>query len=139
MIVLSVRNALKSAGTPFVLVEGANELAQVKDRPPAVPAAYVFINSEASSENQRLTGPVLQRMQVDVSVVIITENAGGAEEASRDIETLKAWTRQALLGFQPADTADPFEHISGQIQKARDGMVWFEDVFGTATYLESQR
>lgn len=137
MIVFDVRDKLRAAGSPFALVEGANELAEVKDRPPATPAAYVFVNNEASAENQRLTGRILQRCQIDISVVIVTENSSGAEGAARDVETLKSWVRAQLLGFEPTDAA-PMEHVAGQIQSAKDSMVWFEDVFGTATYLESQ-
>ncbi|MDQ0454715.1 phage tail terminator protein [Rhizobium paknamense] len=137
MIVFEIIDRLKQAGTPFVIVEGANELAQVKDRPGNAPAAYVFVSGEASEDNQRATGPILQRTAVDISVVIITENAGGAEDAARDIETLKAFARNRLLGFTPAD-AEPLEHITGRLQQAKDGMVWFEDVFGTAFYQEEQ-
>lgn len=132
-----VKARLLLADTPFALVEGANELAEVTDRPPATPAAYVFIGAETSAENDRATGLMLQRMAVDVSVVIITENAGSKENTARDIETLKTWVRKKLLGFAPQD-AEPLEHITGKLQQAKDGMVWFEDVFGTAVYLEEQ-
>lgn len=137
MITVDIKNRLKSAGTPFSVIEGANQLADVKDNPPTTPAAYVFINSEASAENQRVTGAILQRCQVDISVVIITDNAGSDEDLARDIDVLKAWVRQQLLGFEPAG-AEPLEHVSGKILHAKDSLVWFEDVFGTATYLESQ-
>ncbi|MCF1485026.1 hypothetical protein FS800_23135 [Agrobacterium vitis] len=137
MIVFEVMDRLKQTETPFVLVEGANELAQVTDRPTNTPAAYVFVSGEASGENQRVTGPMLQRMSMDISVVIVTENAAGAENAARDIETLKAWVRGKLLGFTPTE-AEPLEHITGKLQQARDGMVWFEDVFGTAVFQEEK-
>ncbi|MVA79875.1 hypothetical protein GOZ89_10660 [Agrobacterium vitis] len=137
MIVFEVMDRLKQTGTPFVLVEGANELAQVTDRPTNTPAVYVFVSGEASGENQRITGPMLQRMSMDISVVIVTENAAGAENAARDIETLKAWVRGKLLGFTPTE-AEPLEHITGKLQQARDSMVWFEDVFGTAVYQEEK-
>ncbi|MCF1449991.1 hypothetical protein FS815_24685 [Agrobacterium vitis] len=137
MIVFEVIDRLKQASTPFILVEGANELAQVVDRPTNTPVAYVFVSGEASEENQRATGPVFQRTSVDISVVIVTENAAGAEDAARDIEALKAWVRGKLLGFTPTD-ADPLEHVTGKLQQAKDGMVWFEDVFGTAFYQEEQ-
>lgn len=137
MIIADVMDRLKQAGSPFILVEGANELAEVTDRPTNTPVAYVFVSGETSSDNERVTGPLLQRTAVDVSVVIVTENAAGADSAARDIEQLKSWVRAKLLGFTPAD-ADPLEHITGKLQQARDGMVWFEDVFGTAFYQEEQ-
>lgn len=137
MIVDDVKARLSATGTPFALVEGANELAQVSDRPPATPAAYVFVSGETSAANERITGPVLQRTATDISVVIITENSGSPEDVARDIEQLKKFGRKQLLGFTPAD-ADPLEHIVGKIQQVKDNMVWFEDVFGTAIYLEEQ-
>lgn len=137
-MIFTIKDRLKEAGTPFVIVEGANELAQVTDRPPNTPAAYVFVSGETSGENQRATGPMFQRTSVDVSVVIITENVAGAEEAARDIEALKAFVRGKLLGFVPREDADPMEHITGKLQQASGGMVWFEDVFGTAFYQEEQ-
>lgn len=137
MIVDQVKARLLAAGTPFALVEGANELAEVSDRPPMTPAAYVFISGENSAENERINGPVLQRTAADISVVIITENNASPEDVARDIEQLKKFGRKQLLGFTPTD-ADPLEHIVGKIQQVKDGMVWFEDVFGTAFYLEEE-
>lgn len=137
MIVDEIKARLNISGTPFALVEGANELAGVIDRPPNTPAAYVFISGETSAANERINGPVLQRMSTDISVVIITENSGSPEDVARDIEQLKKFGRNQLLGFTPTE-ADPLEHIVGKIQQVKDGMVWFEDVFGTAIYLEEQ-
>ena len=137
MIVDEIKARLGGDGTPFALIEGANELAEVKERPPATPAAYVFISGESSAANERINGPVLQRMATGVSIVIITENSGTRDDVARDIEQLKKFGRDQLLGFTPID-ADPLEHIVGKIQQVKDGMVWFEDVFGTAVYLEEQ-
>ncbi|WP_337267061.1 phage tail terminator protein [Oryzifoliimicrobium ureilyticus] len=139
MITTAIKEKLLSSGTPFALVEGANELAEVKDRPTNTPAAYVYIGNEVSEKNARMTGPVFQRMSVDVSVVIVAENLSGAGAASGDIDVLKAWVRRQLLGFVPAGIqADPLEHIQGQLTQAKDGMVWFEDQFGTAVYIEEE-
>ncbi|TXI00296.1 MAG: hypothetical protein E6Q76_18655 [Rhizobium sp.] len=137
MIVDDVKARLDISGTPFALVKGANELADVLDRPPATPAAYVFISGENSAENERINGPLLQRTSADVSVVIITENSGTPDDVARDIEQLKKFVRKRLLGFTPTE-ADPLEHIVGKIQQVKDGMVWFEDVFGTAFYMEEE-
>jgi hypothetical protein len=137
MIVDELKARLVVSGTPFALVEGANELAQVIDRPPTTPAAYVFISGETSAENERINGPVLQRTATDISVVIITENSGSPDDVARDIEQLKRFVRKRILGFTPTE-ADPLEHIVGKIQQVKDGMVWFEDVFSTAFYQEEQ-
>ncbi|WP_425417328.1 phage tail terminator protein [Oricola indica] len=139
-VVSSVIARLKETGSPFALVEGAVDLAAVDTRPPATPAAYVLAAEEASAENTRATGPVLQRMEADIAVVIITDNLTDRVmgEAAGDIEDLKAWVRGKLIGFEPDGADEPMEHVSGQIVKARSGTVWFDDRFAASTYLEEQ-
>jgi len=138
MIVDEIIARLLDRGTPFAIVEGANELAEVKERPRAIPAAFVYIGTEASQPNERMTGAIMQRTETDVSVLIITENHAGRVDAARDIETLKRFVRGKVIGFVPASAAEPMEHVVGQIQQVRDRMVWFEDVYATATYTEEQ-
>lgn len=138
MIVAEIIARLLEVGTPFAIVEGANELAEVTTRPAAVPAAFVYVATEASMKNERSTGPVLQRMEVDIAVLLVTENHAGSIDAARDIEALKNFVRGKLIGFMPASAADPIEHAVGQIQQVKDRMVWFEDVFATAVYLTEQ-
>lgn len=138
MIIEAIIAKLLETGTPFSIVEGANELAEVKERPKATPAAFVYVASEASAANQRMTGKILQRSAMDVAVLIITENLAGKTDAARDIETLKSFVRGRLLGFVPDPAGEPIEHVEGKIVSAKDRMVWFEDVFGTAHFLEEQ-
>lgn len=125
----------------FSIVEGAAEFASIDSVPVAMPAAYVLIEAEASGQNARATGgPVLQRCEADVAVIIITANVsdatGGA--AAGDIETLKRQVRTALIGFVPASSDDgtPVEHISGELLKVRSGTVWQKELFSAAFYLE---
>ena len=74
-MIAEVQARLRTAvDTPFRLVEGAVSLAQIKDRPNAMPAAYVFSVRDASSENQRATGGVLQSTERDFGVLVIFEN-----------------------------------------------------------------
>ena len=136
----SIIARLEEDGTPFAMIEGAARLADVDDRPNATPACFVVTIEEASAENERATGPVLQRMEADIAVVIITNNLTDRNmgQAATDIEELKAWVRGKLLGFVPDGADEPMEHVSGELVKARGGTVWFEDRFGVATYLEEQ-
>lgn len=124
----------------FAIVEGAAEFASINGVPTAMPAAYVMTLREASSENQRMTGRVLQRSVIDVAVVIITSNvsdvSGGA--VSTDIEALKAWVRGQLIGFEAPSSDTPIEHISGELLKAKNGVVWHEEVFGAENYLTEE-
>lgn len=119
----------------FRLVGTAAEFSILTGEPKSVPAIYVLVENEASSPNERMTGPVLQRTSVDIATIIVTnnvsDNTGGA--AADDIESLKKIARGALIGFVPpsADDAEPIEHVEGNLLKARNGYVWWRDLYGT--------
>jgi len=138
-VIRSIVARLLESGTPFAIAGGAGSLAAVKDRPLQVPAVYVYIASERSAANDRITG-VLQRSGIDISVVIITENLSDTDdfEAAEDIENLKAYVRRKLIGFMADGLDDPLEHVTGELQQAISGTIWFEDVYSSARYLEEQ-
>jgi hypothetical protein len=125
----------------FSIVGGAIDFSAIDDVPTATPAAYVLIEEEASDPSERATGPVLQRCEADVAVIIIAGNisdlAGGA--AAGDLEALKTAVRGALVGFVPdAETGEHLEHIGANLLKARGGCVWHRELFGIGTYIEEQ-
>lgn len=124
----------------FAIVEGAMEFAAIDVVPTAMPAAYVMTLREAGDENQRMTGKTLQRLSSDIAVVIITSNLSDVpgSAVSADIEDLKDWVRARLVGFEAPSSADPLEFVSGEILKTKNGTVWWEEVFGAASYLEEQ-
>lgn len=119
----------------FRIIGTAAEFASLTGEPKAVPAIYVVVEGDASSPNERMTGPVLQRTAIDVATVIVTsnvaDNTGGV--AAGDIEELKKVVRRALIGFVPpsAEEPDPVEHVDGNMLKARNGHVWWRDLYGT--------
>lgn len=129
-------------GKPFRLIEAAAGLSQVEKVPTRMPAAYVYVKGDVAGENERVNGRVLQRVEADVGICIITGNAkdakGGA--ASADIEVLKSAVRQSLLGYvAPENTAgEPFKLVSGEMLRLYAGTVWWEETFGVAYYLEEQ-
>ena len=126
---------------PFRIVDGAAAFSAVKDKPRALPAAYVFVKEEASSPTERMTGPVLQRVETDLAVLIIAGNVSDARgaAASADIDVLKDAVRAALVGFVPdASNGEPMQHLSGQLVKVTGGTVWFEDLYAAVTYLQEQ-
>ncbi|CAD7055443.1 hypothetical protein RHAB21_00719 [Pseudorhizobium halotolerans] len=133
----AIINRLMEAGTPFRISGGAAQLADVKDAPPQTPAVYVYVAREQSTPNERMN-TILQRTAVDIGVVMVTSNLSKSNNAAAagDIEALKAYVRQKLLGFLPEGAADPLEHVEGELQSALSGTVWFEDVFSTAHYQE---
>lgn len=140
MIVTEIITRLTDrCGSSFALIEGAVALAAVSDAPPATPAAYVVPMREASGENERMTGGLLQRTELDIAVVIIVENVSDdrGAAAGQDLEPLKAAVRAALLGWMPASAEDVITHVSGELTASREGVVWWEEIFATAAYLES--
>ena len=141
MIVASVIERLtRECAGLFALVEGAGELTEVTDRLANSPAAFVVPTREISGDNERATGGVLQRTEIDFTVVIITDNRsdhrGGA--AAADIDPLKAAVRKALIGWVPVGAEDLVTHVGGELSKSRGGSVWWEDTFATAAYLEQE-
>ena len=125
----------------FSIVGGTIDFSVINEVPTAVPAAYVLIEEEASEPSDLATGPVLQRSEADVAVIIIAGNvsdaAGGA--VAGDLEGLKAAVRGALVGFVPdAATGEPIEHIGANLLKAKGGYVWHRELFGIATYIQEQ-
>lgn len=126
---------------PFALIEGAAEFASIEGIPTALPAAYVFVKGDAAEGNSRATGPVLQRRESDLAVVLVSSNLMDAtgSAASGDIEALKAIVLGALVGFVPeASRGDPLEYVSGQMLRFRSGTAWFELVFAATDYIEEQ-
>jgi hypothetical protein len=138
-IVSEVIARLQSGADPkFRIVAGAAEFSMLTKVPPALPAAYVMTLREVSGENDRMTGPTLQRMESDIGIAIAAGNRSDARGAAamEGIEELKAWVRGRLIGFVPECAADPFEHVTGELLDAGNGVVWWQDTFGTASYLE---
>lgn len=139
-MISSIVDRLMEPNTPFRICSGAGALASIKDRPPQVPAVYVFEATETSALSERSTGPVLQRSSVDIGVVIVTENLSGTDEfaAAEDIGNLKSYVRSKLIGFMAAGADEPLQHVTGELQQAVAGTIWFEDVYTTARYIEEQ-
>lgn len=140
MIVAEIIARLQGAASPpLAIVEGAAELNALGGGTPlSLPAAYIYVAEEASAENERVTG-VLQRTEMDVSVVLVTGSVAdshGAAAAS-DLEPLKSAVRAALLGWQPPSAEDVITHVGGRIVRFGDNAVWWEMTLTTAIYLEA--
>ncbi|MEH3093368.1 MAG: hypothetical protein PGN20_15335 [Agrobacterium cavarae] len=135
----SILDRLMEPGTPFAMCGNAGDLADVTDRPNTLPAVFVYMSREASEPNEQIN-IIRQRTAVDIAVVYVTENLSEDNNgaAAGDIEILKTFARNKLLGFLPTGFADPLEHVEGEMQQALAGAVWFEDVFTGAYYLEKR-
>lgn len=134
-----MKGRLGGAGSPFTVVLGATSFAQVKDRPSAIlPVAYVFVAEEATGENQRLTGRILQLNQRDVAVVYVLEHAGDADggDVADPLEDIKTFGRERLIGFVPTDMVEPVTHVRGSVLEAAEGVVWYADIFAAPIFLK---
>ncbi|RRH98087.1 hypothetical protein EH240_20030 [Mesorhizobium tamadayense] len=138
-----IQQLLKDIDPPvFRLVEGAAAYSALSGEPKAMPAAYVVTEEEVSGANERMTGPVLQRTEADIAVIIVTrnvsDNSGGA--AADDIETLKEKVRSKLIGYVPTASQDgePITHTAGNLLRMKSGVVWQRELFGAAYYQEEQ-
>lgn len=133
---------LKTIPDTFAIVEGAAQFAAIDNVPDAMPAAYVIVEAETAADNERMTGPVLQRIEADIAVVIVTDNVSdtSGSAVSTDIEALKAKIRSALLGFVPpsSSSGDPVTYVEGKALKLRGGTAWYRELFAVAYYLEEQ-
>lgn len=138
-IVGEVITKLQAIAPAFRIVAGAVELSAVKGRPNAVPAAYAYVRQEMAGPNQRMTGPVLQPLELDIAVVVITENLSDlpGDELGEDLEVLKTRVRGALLGMVPSGAQDeaPLEYVSAEVVKIGGGVVWCEMVFFASLYI----
>lgn len=116
--------------TPFAIVEGTVALAQLQDRPVAMPAGYVLPVSSASGENRRMNG-VLQMTEEHIGVVIIFENLSSpiGDAATDELEALFRWVREQLVGVVLSPLYKAIEHVSGELVKARGGVIWWQETF----------
>lgn len=135
----SILDRLMETGTPFRMCGGAAALADVKDRPTAIPAVFAFTSSELSSASER-TGRIIQRTAATIGIVLVTQNLsqGNNAAAINDVEELRKYCRRKLVGFLPDGMADPLEHVAGELQQVIGGTVWFEDAYSTAYYTEEE-
>lgn len=142
LVAAAIARAKEETPLPFAIIEGAIGFADAIDNVPnALPALYFLIEEEASEPSDRSTGPVLQRCEADLAMIIVTGNVtdttGGA--AAADLEVLKAAVRARFIGFVPdAATGEPLQHIGANLLKAKSGYVWHRELFSAATYLEEQ-
>ena len=124
----------------FALIDGASELAAVVDtkRPPASPACFVVSMQEEAGDNERMTN-VLQRVEMDVAVVLVVSNLTDATGAAarKDIEPLKRQLRETLLGWKPDGAEDVLTLVSGRMTNSKGGTFWWEELFATAYFIET--
>lgn len=131
---------LKASAPSLKLVEGAAELASIKDNPPKErqPAAYVIPIADQAVPN-RLVNAIRQQVTTRFGVVLALGNLGDrrGEASSKAIEAIRAEARTALLGWSPAAADDPITFVRGSMVALKDGVAWWQDEFATGNTIEA--
>lgn len=136
-----IKARLLEPGTPFFSVRGATSMAQVKDRPAGpLPQAFVVLAQDMGHDNERMTGPVLQRKERDVAVVIVLEHLGDADgdQATDPLEQVLEYVDGRLLGWHTSEMDDVITYVRGETMEAVDGCVWFAATYSAPKYIEEQ-
>ncbi len=138
MITEAIITRLTAIPSCFGLVEGIAALSLLVDGPASSPAGYVFEKESAAGPNERV-GAVLQRVEIDIAVVVVTENVAGDHAGAALVESaaIEHQVLVSLLGWQPAGAIEPLTFVSATTVRAKAGIVWRELVFATCTYLEA--
>jgi len=121
----------------FASIEGIAELAALTGPPAMSPAVYVFESESVAAPNDRMTS-VLQRVEIDVAVVIVVTDVSdpAAGAAARTARALEDDVMGRLLGWCPEDATDVVTFVGAKTVKARGGEIWRELTFATARTIQ---
>lgn len=98
-----------------------------------IPAVCVLREDESAGPNERLQGPVRQRIRYRVSVVSMVRNVRDprGEAADDDLQPLRGQILSALIGWTPPDAETPVEFAAGRRLAFDDQVLMWGDVFTT--------
>ena len=107
----------------------------VESNPRATPAAFVISLSEDPLPSA-MADQVIQRVSMTLGVILVVKNLTDHKgvAAGQDMEALRAQVKAALLGWQPAPSYDPLQRGRGTLMVFKDGHMWWQDIYLTATY-----
>lgn len=134
----AIQDRLEDQVAAFAKVDDAAAFSQVSAKPAQSPTAFVLPLAEQAGPS-RTVQIVSQELVERFGIVIATSNRrerhGGA--AARDIASLVASVRAALVGWSPDADHDPVEYAAGRMMQADQGFVWFLCEFTTRSELRS--
>ena len=138
MNLAAIITRLDTQVTALKKVGGAAEVEAALKALSAAPAAFVIEQTDEAGENN-LAGDVHQRVDVDLLVLLAVPNAKDSrgEAGQTDLETLRAATRTALLGWSPTSDIEPLTYKGGQLFRFDPGLIWWLDAWRTAHYIRS--
>ena len=127
-----VEQRLAERASRLRLVAGAIEFAALQANPPAnrQPAGYV-VPLAAAAEANPFVNAVRQRITQEFGIALALGNLRDARggRAARELETVIADVRDALVGWNPGADHDPTEFLRGDLLEVRDGVVWWLERF----------
>lgn len=91
------------------------------------PACWFYLD-EKQSERSPFDNETIQPSDYRVAVLIVCPVS--------EMEDLHEEVRAALVGFQPGESWEPFEHESGAAVGINASIVWWRDVYATRKYQE---
>lgn len=123
---------LKTAQTDLKKIGSAADLPAARDNLKQDPALYFVLGSERAGANP-YSNAVHQQISVEVLVFIAVRHAGAAtgKQHIDQLNSLRGQIDAALLGWQPDDTADPVEYVSGRLMGFKDNIMWWGDIYRT--------
>ena len=127
---------LQTAVPALKLVGAAAQFqAAVESNPKATPAAFVISLGDDPGPSV-MADQVIQRVATPLGIVLVVRNLSDTKgvAAGQDMEALRAAVKAALLGWQPAAEYDPLQRGRGTLLAFKDGHMWWQDIYLTATY-----
>lgn len=115
-------------------VEVGMDVEQAKKRAVNSATALVMDLAEQASPPATVTDVHMQRLTARFGVLIAMPDQRRRDRAN-GLRAVRQQVRAALLGWVPFDGATDVAYVSGQMSDAKDGVVWWLDVFETL-YLE---
>lgn len=130
-LVALVIDRLQAEVPELLDVAGAAELSalvQAQALPQRMPAAFVLPLGEDAEPNSIGTGALRQRVTERVGIVILARHAGDSRggKAVDAVVPLRGAVRDALVGWQPDASCDPFELVRSRLQGLTAGTVFVQ-------------
>lgn len=112
------------AGCGFKSIDSVAGLDDIATRPGALPAGFIVIESERSSDVQSGSG-VFEQIDTIIFGVVIVVSTGAAQHGlpGADIETLKEATKLKLRGWLHPDTDRPAAYRGARLISVGAGRV----------------
>lgn len=130
----AIAERLRQAVPELRQAETAAAYAALDAAPPRArcPAAYVIETETSAEPNAILAGAWRQRLTERMAVVLFVDASRTAASPVGDLRPLRDAVRAALVGFVPADGAEPLSYLGGRLIGAENGYLVWQEEFASA-------